>query len=92
MKNKLQQDILGRATALFDLPQDTVAGVPRVALIGLEELRVENHRGILAYETQEICVSGGGYIIRVVGENLDLRAMTGAELLITGRISAITLE
>lgn len=92
MRQKRQRGLLEQASALLDLPQDTVAGVPRVVLVGLGELRVENHRGIMSYGTQEIHISGGGYIIRVAGEELELRTMTGAELLITGRITAITLE
>ncbi len=88
MKYKLLQ----QAAVALDLPADTVAGVPRVALVGDGELRVENHRGILSYGSEEIHVSGGGYIIKIAGEQLELRAMTGAELLITGRVSAVTLE
>lgn len=92
MKESLQQRLLQQAAAVLDLPADDVAGVPRVSLVGAGEVRVENHRGILAYDTETIHVSGGGYMILVAGENLELRAMTGAELLITGKISAITLE
>ena len=55
------------------------------------ELRVENHKGILAYGREEIHISGGVYLIKIAGQGLELRAMTGIELLITGKISQITL-
>ena len=83
---------LERAAEVFDLPADAVAGVPRLELVGDRELRVENHKGILAYGREEIHISGGVYIIKVVGQELELRAMTGFELLITGKISQITLS
>lgn len=92
MKQSLQQRLLQQAAVVLDLPADDVAGVPRVTLVGEGEVRVDNHRGILAYDTQQMHISGGGYLIVVTGKNLELRAMTGAELLITGEISAITLE
>lgn len=82
---------LERAAEVFDLPADAVAGVPRLELVGDRELRVENHKGILAYGREEIHISGGVYIIKVVGQELELRAMTGLELLITGKITQITL-
>ena len=52
---------------------------------------MENHKGILAYGTEEIHISGGSYIVKVTGEALELRAMTGLELLITGRITGVQL-
>ena len=82
---------LERTAEVFDLPADAVAGVPRLELVGDGELRVENHKGILAYGREEIHISGGIYLIKVMGQELELRAMTGLELLITGKISQITL-
>lgn len=80
-----------RTAEVFDLPADALAGLPKLELVGDRELWVENHRGILAYGDREIHISGGVFLIRVTGEELELRAMTGVELLITGRITQITL-
>ena len=82
---------LERTAEIFDLPADAVAGLPRLELVGDGELRVENHKGILAYGREEIHISGGVYIIKVVGQELELRAMTGLELLITGKVLQISL-
>ena len=82
---------LERAAEVFDLPADAVAGVPRLELVGDRELRVENHKGILAYGSEEIHVSGGVFLVKISGEDLELRTMTGLELLITGKIHQITL-
>ncbi len=81
--------LLLRASRLFDLPADAVAGVPRIEVLGDEELRMSPHRGILAYGPEEIHISGGNLVVRVRGTGLELRAMTPAELLITGRIQAV---
>ena len=82
---------LERTAEVFDLPADAVAGVPRLELVGDGELRVENHKGILSYGQEEIHISGGIYLIKITGRELELRAMTGIELLITGKISQIAL-
>ena len=79
--------LMERACQALELPADLAAGVPRLELTGDSQLRMENHRGILSYGTEEICVSAGAMVVRVRGEGLDLKAMTGAELLIRGRIA-----
>ena len=83
--------LLERTAEVFDLPADALAGLPRLELVGDRELWVARHKGILSYGPQEILISGGAFLIRVEGEELELRAMTGVELLITGRIGRITL-
>ena len=57
-----RRGFLERTAEVFDLPGDVVAGLPRIELIGGHELRMENHKGILAYGTEEIHISGGKLI------------------------------
>lgn len=83
--------ILERTAQMLELPADVIAGLSRLEMIGDNELRIEQHKGILVYSREEIHVSAGKFIIKVVGNDLDLRAMTGLELLITGQISSIHL-
>lgn len=89
-EKRRKEALLERAVQAFDIPGQAV-GLPRVELVGRGELRMENHRGILAYGTEEIHVSGGAFVVKITGRDLELRAMTGMELLITGRISQIQL-
>jgi len=91
-KNGRKEGLLVRTASAFDLPADVLAGLPRIELVGDRELRMENHKGILAYGTEEIHISGGSYIVKVTGQKLKLRVMTGIELLITGEITGIRLE
>lgn len=90
-KKRRQGGILERTAEVFDLPADVVAGLPRVELTGSRELRMENHKGILAYGDREIHISGGKLIVKVRGENLELKAMNASELLITGTILGVEL-
>lgn len=92
MEQKGRRPILREKTArLFDLPADVIAGVPRMELVGDSEFRMENHKGILSCGDEEIHVSGGIYLVKVMGEGLEVRAMTGLELLVTGKIRGIEL-
>ncbi len=86
-----KESILERCVRALDLPAEAV-GVPRVELVGRNQLRMENHKGILAYGDDEVLVSGGRLVVRVKGRNLELKAMTADELLIMGEIRAVEVE
>lgn len=81
-----------RLAHVLDLPADAVAGLPLLELVGDTRLRVERHRGILAYDPGEIHIGGGKVTIRVRGRNMELKVMNRLELLITGHIDAVELE
>lgn len=85
-----KESILEKTAQALDLPLDA-AGLPRIELLGDRELRVEYHKGILAYGTEEIHISGGKLVIRVLGRELELRSMNASELLITGYVRAVEL-
>ncbi len=86
-----KEGLLERTVQALDIPGEA-AGLARVELTGRHEVRMSNHRGILAYGTQEILVSGGRLIVKIKGEDLVLRAMTAEELLITGTVLSVELE
>ena len=86
-----KERLLERTAEALELPGDLVAGLPRIELTGDRELRMENHRGILAYGSREIQISGGRLVVKVRGENLELRAMNAGELLITGALRGVDL-
>ena len=86
-----KESLLERAGQALELPGDALGGLPRVELLGDRELRMEAHKGILAYGGEEIHISGGRLIVKVRGANLELRAMNGSELLITGEIAGVDL-
>ena len=90
-RKQRREGFLERTAEVFDLPGDVVAGLPRVELTGSRELRMENHRGILAYGSEEIHISGGKLIVKVRGTGLELKVMNARELLITGTIFSVDL-
>jgi sporulation protein YqfC len=84
-----KESLLERASYALDIPAEAVAGLPRLELVGDRELRMEYHKGILAYGTDEIHISGGKLVVRVKGTGLELRSMDPTQLLITGQILSL---
>lgn len=92
MEKRSRRPVLLEKTAqMFDLPADVIAGVPKLELVGDREFRMENHKGILSCGEEEVHISGGIYLVKVSGEGLEVRAMTGYEVLVTGRIRSVEL-
>ena len=84
-----RETLLERAAQALEMPGDAVAGLTRIELLGDRELRMEAHKGILAYGPSEIHISGGKLVVQVKGEGLELRSMNPTELLITGQIRSL---
>ena len=91
-KKKNSGYFLETAADIFDLPGEIVAGMSRVTITGGSRVFIENHKGILEYGRNEICVNGGKVIIKVGGDKLEVRSMSDTELLITGRIFSLSFE
>lgn len=85
------ESVLEKASVWLDLPSDAVAGLPCLELIGDRELRMENYRGILSCTKEEIHVDGGKWVLRILGSELEIRAMREKELLITGWFNSLEL-
>jgi sporulation protein YqfC len=76
----------------FELPPEALSGVPKLTLTGSRRVLVENHRGLLEYSRERIEINGGRVRLRLLGEGLELRAMNGSDILVTGDIYSVELE
>ena len=90
-KRPRRPGLLEKTAELLDLPAEAITNLPRLELVGDGELRMENHKGILAYGADEIHVSGGKLVVKVHGTGLELRSMNASQLLITGDIHGVDL-
>jgi len=88
-RNASSRELLTRMAELFDLPGDLVAGLAHLEVLGDREFFLEGHAGILSYGDDRIDVNAPGMIVRVRGQGLTLRGMTGDEVRIRGRIDAV---
>ena len=90
LKRKLAQ--MGQeALERLELPVNIAAGVARIELVGHRGLEMDRHRGVLGSAAEAVDVNGGGVVVRVRGQDLQLLVMTEQEQRITGKISGIDL-
>jgi|GEM_PF-1415324 len=75
--------------AALDIPINALTDDPRIEVFGMSEVIVENHRGVLRYEEDNIKVNCGSMIVTIEGSDLFMKAMDAANLAISGVIRII---
>ena len=70
----------------LELPQDIVLGVPILTMQGNTELLIENHRGLLQYDTDEIRVRTKTFTVQIEGKELNIQEYRKDLLIIRGKI------
>lgn len=73
-------------------PKEVTSGVSRITLTGHERLHVEQHRGLVACQPEEISFRSSVGLLRITGEGLHFMRYSAEEALIGGLIRSITIK
>lgn len=83
--------LLGELCERLELPAEA-AGAAKLTVTDGKRALVENHRGLLEYDAEQIRVSTGRGQLILRGSDLTLSAMSGKELLICGKLQSAEWE
>ena len=70
----------------LEMPLELLKNIPRVTLIGNENVLIENYKSIVEYEKNIIRVSNN---VCILGEELNVSELSAEELIVTGKIKSI---
>ena len=85
-----KENLMMKASRLFDLPGEALGGMLRVELTGNREVFVGNHKGILELSEKEVVLSfGKKEKLHILGRNLIVSAMTTEEIRLSGIIDSV---
>jgi sporulation protein YqfC len=88
MENR--KDTIRQAVAEFlDIPKDLVLDLPKVTLVGRNELYIENHRGVIEYNLNRLRINLIRGYLEIEGNDLEIKALMADEMKITGEVSVI---
>lgn len=82
----------GKWVEALGLPGEVVRGLPLVTLTGNREVYVENHRGLLAYQPEQVLIKTGAGRLCIAGRGLCLRTMDREALLVCGQIDSLGFD
>ena len=73
----------------LSLPRDVVFGDFIITLTGNEQVMIENYKGILSYEENQIAVQGNHVVLRIIGTNLVIQYYSMEIMKVTGEITRL---
>ena len=81
-----------KVNEILDLPKEVGTNIPKITMIGFNEVLIENYKGILEYEEFYIRISTYIGIININGYDLKLENMTNDDIKINGKIESFDIE
>ena len=81
-----------RFEEMLEMPKEVYTNLPKLTVVGFEEMIIENYKSILEYEEYYVRINTHIGILNINGFNLNLEKMTNDDIKITGTIESIDLE
>ena len=72
-------------------PREVVSDVPRVTATGNETVLVEQHKGLIAYQPEEVVFRTASGLLTIRGSGLRFKRYTAGEAFVTGCIEGISM-
>lgn len=88
-KKKSEKGMKEKFSDAMELPKELLLDIPRMTILGNEDILIENYKGIVAYEENLIRFQNG---ISIYGNNLNVEEITDTDMMITGEIYHIEFE
>ncbi len=89
MRKKRLEEVKTTVSEMFELPKEIMLNLPKLSLIGNNQMLVENHKGIIEYTPQRIRLNSTIGVIRVQGKDMNLKNIAADDIMVTGSIKAI---
>ena len=90
MKNKMDNFKYNISEAL-ELPKDIVMDLPKITIIGNIQINISNHKGIIEYTESTLRINSSIGIIKIQGDNLELKTILLEEIIVHGDIESLEI-
>jgi sporulation protein YqfC len=78
-----------KVSEILELPKEIVLNIPKLTMLGMRDLIIENYKGIIEYDSSRIRVNTGVGIIKIIGDKLVIREITSEDIMVSGEIAAL---
>lgn len=80
-KNKILEKI--------DLPKDVMMNLPKITILGDNEITIENHKGIESFEDECIRIKTNNGIIKIEGRNFEILYIASETIVLSGKFKSV---
>ena len=78
-------------TQALELPVE-LSDLSKTTLLGNRELQIQNFKGIIEYDTKIIRLNTKDFMIKIWGDNLNIKTINDEDITLSGTISGIELD
>jgi sporulation protein YqfC len=86
--NRTKKSIVNK----LDLPRDIILNMPKITVTGENEIIIENHKGVVLFNEEQVKVNSGVGLISIQGSRFEILFMGGSTLTIGGKFKSIVYE
>ncbi|MDU5107079.1 MULTISPECIES: sporulation protein YqfC [unclassified Clostridium] len=76
----------------LDLPKDVMLNLPKITIVGDNEITIENHKGIILFERTIIKINTKVKIVNIEGEDFEILYIGDSTITISGKFKSIRYE
>jgi len=88
----MKKNTYNKFDKILELPKEVCSDIPKITIVGFDEIMIENFKGILEYEEFFVRINTHIGIININGYNLSLENMTDDDIKVKGKIESIDIE
>ena len=81
-----------KITSILDMPKEVMLDYPKITVMGEESVIVENHTGLIELSQTVIRLNTKLYLLKISGENLDIKSISQDDMEIVGKITGVTMS
>lgn len=74
---------------ILELPKDIVMDLSKMIIIGNIQTYISNHKGVIEYSLDTIRINTNSGVIKITGENLQIKTIISEEIIVVGCIEKI---
>lgn len=76
----------------LDIPRDIMLSLPKITITGDNEIKIENHKGIILFSEMLVKVNTNCGVISVKGEEFQILFLGGATIILNGKFKSVNYE
>ena len=76
----------------LDIPREVILNLPRIIVVGNEEITIENHQGILLFKEDFIRIKCCFGSIVFKGNNFEILFISGKTIIFDGKLKSVEYE
>lgn len=82
----------GKVAEGLEIPSNVILDIPKISISGNDEILIENHKGIVAFENDYIKINSKIGSITINGKNFEIAFIGGETIVIQGMFKSIIYE